>query len=167
MQLDKKELVKILKEQGINNIKFMVMGDGPLRNRFEEYAKQQNIYVEFTGKLNYKEMVGILSVCDLAVNPIVKNSAASIINKHADYVAAALPILNTQESTEFRDLLIKYNAGINCNNNDPEDLADKLLLLYKNEEMRRNMSNNSRRLAEDKFDRLKTYQEIVDLIKNN
>lgn len=160
------DAIKLLNDKGIKNIKFIVMGDGPLRIKFENYAKKLGVNVKFTGKLKYNEMVGILVACDIAVNPIVKNSAASIINKHADYAAAGLPILNTQKSREFRDLLIKYNAGLNCENNNASDMAEKLLVLIENEEIRKMMGKNSRRLAEEKFNRLQTYNKIVDLIRD-
>lgn len=158
------DAIKILKDRGYTNIKFVVMGDGPLRGKFESYAQKMNINFEFTGKLNYEEMVKKLSICDIAVNPITKNSAASIINKHADYVAAGLPILNTQESPEFRNLLKQYNCGLNCENNNPLDLAEKLIILSENDQLRRTMGNNSRLLAEKKFDRHKTYKKIIEFL---
>lgn len=156
--------LKILKDKGINNIKFIVMGDGPLKSKFEEHAKENDIYVEFTGRLDYGEMVGILTVCDIAVNPISHGSAASIINKHGDYAAAGLPVINTQESQEYRNLLNEFSAGSNCENNNPRDLADKLLMLCRDDNLRKDMGENSRKLAEEKFDREKTYSSILNLL---
>lgn len=156
--------LKILKDKGINNIKFMVMGDGPLGSMFKEYAEERGLYCEFTGWLDYGKMVGILTACDIAVNPIARGSFASIINKHADYAAAGLPVLNTQESQEYRDLLTKYNAGFNCETNNPLDLAKKLLTLYEDEKLRKIMGGNSLKLAKEKFDRQLIYNEIVDVI---
>lgn len=148
------------------NIKFIVMGDGPLRTKFKKYAEEQGINVHFTGRLDYGKMVGILSSCDIAVNPIVKGSAGSIINKHGDYAAAGLPVLNTQECLEYRELLLEYNAGLNCENNNPADLAEKLSYLCENADLRKVMGQNSRKLAEQKFDRRKTYSLIIQRIVN-
>lgn len=161
------DALKILKDKGIQNIKFIVMGDGPLRSKFEKHAKEQAIYAEFTGRLEYGKMAGILSSCDIAVNPIKSGSAGSIINKVSDYAAAGLPVLNTQECAEYRRLITKYNSGINCENKNTYDLADKLLVLYNDKNLRKIMGENSRRLAEDKFDREKTYISIVNLITSN
>ena len=144
------EALKILSDRGISNIKFIVMGDGPLRYKFEDHARSLNVDVEFTGKLGYKEMVGVLTSCDIAVNPIKKNSAASIINKHADYFAAGLPIINTQESPEFRSLLEENNAGLNCENGNSTDIANKLAILIADESLREIMGKKSRKLAENK-----------------
>jgi len=76
-------------------------------------------------------------------------------------------VLNTQESPEYRKLVNEYNIGFNCNNNDPNNLADKLLLLYKDEELRKKMGHNNRKLAETKFDRQQTYSTIIELIKGS
>ncbi|TYS59864.1 glycosyltransferase family 4 protein [Sutcliffiella horikoshii] len=156
----------ILQKKGINNIKFVIMGDGPLKSSFEKYAAEKQINVLFTGRLDYGKMVGILVNCDIAINPISKGAAQSIINKHGDYAAAGLPVINTQESLEYRDLVNEYQMGINCKNNDAENLALNLQRLYVDIDQRRTMGINSRRLAEEKFNRSITYKKIIDLITN-
>jgi len=159
------DALKILKDKGVKNIRFIVMGDGPLKNKFEQYAREKEVYAEFTGRLDYGKMVGILTACDIAVNPILHGSAASIINKHGDYAAAGLPVLNTQECAEYRKLIDDYKAGFNCKNGDAKDLAEKLLILYKNKNLRNKMGLNSRLLFEEWFDRKKTYETIIKLLE--
>lgn len=158
------DALKIIHDKGIKNIKFVVMGDGPLKSKFEEHAKEQGIYAKFMGRLNYGKMVGILTVCDIAVNPITKGAAGSIINKHADYAASGLPVLNTQECPEYRKLISDYSAGLNCENNNPADLAEKLSVLCNDKVLRKTMGQNSRRMAEDRFDRKKIYHKIAGII---
>lgn len=160
------EALNILKRKGINNIKFVVMGDGPLKSKYEDYAKRNQIWAEFMGRVDYNRMIAILNSSDIAVNPIMPNSAGSIINKVGDYAATGLPVLNTQESLEYRELIEAYKAGINCINNDAEDLADKILLLYNDETKRIEMGMNNRRLAEEKFDRFVTYKKIRELVSD-
>ncbi|MFK4998689.1 glycosyltransferase [Bacillus sp. N9] len=154
------DALKLLKDRGVTNIKLVVMGEGPLRTRFEEHSNSQGVYAEFTGKLGYAEMVGILSSCDIAVNPIKAGSAGSVINKVGDYSSAGLPVLNTQESIEYRKLVEDNRIGINCINGSKEDLANKLLKLCDDPGLRRNMGINSRRLAEEKFDRGQIYKKL-------
>ncbi len=158
------DAISQLKDKGIDNLKFIVLGDGPLKVKFEEYAKKKEVDAVFMGRMPYNEMVGILGVCDIAVNPISKGAAQSIINKHGDYAAAGLPVLNTQECLEYRNLVDSYKMGLNCNNNDSKDLADKLLMLIKDAKLRKEMGRNSRRLAEDRFDRKITYLNIIELL---
>ena len=134
-------------------------------DEYKEYAKKANINVDFTGPLPYEEMVGKLCSCDIAVNPIRKGSAGSIINKVGDYAAAGLPVVNTQESKEYRKLVEDYQIGFNVENGNAVELAEKLELLYKDESLRKRLGNNNRKLAEEKFDRARTYKEIKKLIE--
>lgn len=160
------DALKIVRDKGIDNIKFIVMGDGPLKSKFEKHARDKGIYAEFTGRLSYEKMAGILIVCDIAVNPIRKGSAGSVINKVGDYAAAGLPVINTQECAEYKELLIEYNAGFNCKNGDAKDISEKIITLYFNNELRRNMGSNSRILAEEKFNRENSYLKIIELLNN-
>lgn len=158
------DAIKILNDKGIKNIKFVVMGDGPLKQEFEEYAEEKQIDTEFTGRLEYEKMVGLLCSCDIAVNPIIGTSVASIINKVGDYAAAGIPVINTQNSQEYIDLLVKYHAGLNCKPNNSSDIANKLEYLIINKKELKELGAGNRKLAEELFDRKKTYKKIISLI---
>jgi len=155
------DAIDILKrEKGIENIKFIVMGDGPLKLEFEKYASDKNVNAEFTGRLDYSKMCGMLSACDVAVNPISRGAAQSIINKHADYAASGIPVISTQECEEYRKLVDEYDMGINCDNGDINQIADAIEGLIREADARKQLGNNARRCAEEKFDRNNTYNEI-------
>lgn len=145
-------------------IKFVAMGDGQMRKEFQSYAEEKRVDALFTGMLPYDKMCGFLSRCDIVVNPIAGKSAASIINKHADYAASGLPVLNTQDSAEYRKLVDDYHMGFNCRNHDANDLAEKINLLVNNKGLREEMGANARRCAEEKFDKQVTYKTIEHLI---
>lgn len=159
------DAINLLKENDINNLKFVVMGDGPLKREFQEYAKKKGIDCEFKGMLNYDNMVGILCSCDIAVNPISHNAAQSIINKVGDYAAAGLPVINTQENEEYRNIVEKYEIGYNCINSDYKDMASKIEKIIENFEIKNKMGKNNRKLAEERFDRNKTYNYIIKTIE--
>ena len=148
------------------HIKFVVMGGGTLREKFEAHGKEKGVDCEFLGSKPYSEMVGIMCSCDMVINPIVKGSAASIINKVGDYALSGLPVINTQESPEYRALVDEYQCGINCRCENAEDVADAIEKLALNEELRKTMGTNSARLGRDKFDRRNTYQAIVDAVED-
>ncbi len=160
------DALDILRSQGYSNIKFLVMGDGPLKERFEQYAQDKNISAEFTGRLQYGEMVGRLCACDIVINPIARGSAGSIINKHGDYAASGIAVINSQESPEYRKLVEDYNMGLNCGCGNSADMAEKIKKLADDPELRRLMGENARRCAEEKFDRKKTYGKIIEIINN-
>lgn len=146
-------------------IKFLVMGDGPLKERFIEEAKSCDIDADFTGLLSYVEMVKLLLHSDIAVNPIVAKSAGSIINKVGDYAAAGLPVINSQECMEYRKLVEKYRCGINCENGNATDFAAALTWMINHPAEREEMGRNARRMAEELFDRDKSYRAIQKFVK--
>lgn len=158
------DAIDLLRKKGHNNISLWVMGDGPLKGEFERYAAEHGSNVTFYGRVPYEEMCGLLCACDVCVNPIVGTSVASIINKHADYAASGIPVINTQNSEEYRKLLDEYHCGINCAPSDSEGVADALLKLMTNPSERALMGKNARVLAKEKFDRDITYSQIYDAV---
>ena len=153
---------KQLKQQ----IRFVIIGDGPLRPRFEQYSKEKQINCTFLGRRPYIEMASLLCSCDICVNPIVKGSAASIINKVGDYALSGLPVINTQESQEYRALIDEYQCGINCECGNANQVADAIIKLASNPDLRNQMGVGSLRLAEEKFDRRSTYLNIIEAIES-
>ena len=158
------DALSILAKRGVKVPKFIVLGDGERKSEFERHAKNLGVECIFTGRLPYEQMCGWLAACDIAVNPIMHNAAQSIINKHGDYAASGIPVLNTQECMEYRELVEKYKMGFNCRNGDAEGLADNLQKLIVDEKLRLEMGKNARRCAEEKFDRNTSYREILELI---
>lgn len=151
-----------LRQVNNNNIRFIVMGDGPKMNEFKELANDLN--VTFTGRLEYSKLCRCLKECDLVVNPIVGTSVASIINKHADYAASGKPVLNTQKSDEYRKLITDYQMGFNCDSS--EELADRIRYLFENKDESVLLGKNARRCAEECFDRKHTYLRLKNKVLN-
>lgn len=158
------DALQIVKSKGYDNIEFWVMGNGPLYQTFQQYAAERELNVKFWGWLPYEQMCGVLSSCDVCINPINKGAAQSIINKHADYAASGLPIISTQECAEYRDLLDTHNCGINCLCADSQSVAEAILYLVEHESDRKQMGINARIMAETLFDRRKTYMQISDIL---
>lgn len=143
------------------SLHFVVMGDGPKKEEFENRAKEKKINATFTGRLQYEAMCCLLSHCDITINPIMHLAAQSIINKHADYAASGLPVISTQESEEYRKLVEDYDMGFNCENGNIGELADKLAALIKDPQLRKRMGKNARKCASEKFDRKRTYKHLI------
>lgn len=159
------DAMSILKEEGYSNISFWVMGDGPLKDEFEKYAVDKNLDVSFYGRLPYEKMCGRLISSDVCINPISRGAAQSIINKHADYAVSGLPVINTQSASEYRELVDKYRCGINCDCSDSVGVAKAISFLMNHKEERIAMGENSRKMAEDLFDRNKSYSSILRLFE--
>lgn len=145
----------------LSDIELKVIGDGSLRRKFENRARDGGVRATFTGKLPYPQMVAELASCSIAVNPIVRGSAGSVLNKACDYAAAGLPVVNTQESVEYRRLLSEYGAGLNCETGNPDSVARAIAKLVDNPDLRAQVGQNSRRMGEELFDRGRSYQALA------
>ncbi len=148
-------------------IQCLIMGDGPAMEEIQNYAKSIHAAVEFTGRLSYKDMMKRLASCDIAVNPLRHRAAQSIINKVGDYAIAGLPVVNSQECPEYRNLVAQRQIGMNCKCEDPQDMAEKIMILYRDEALRKNMGRNNRLLANERFNRKFSYAMIVKEILND
>lgn len=140
-----------------------VLGDGPLRGAFQARAEELGVEAVFYGRVPYPELCALLRACDVCVNPIVPGAAQSIINKHADYAAAGRPVISTQSSPEYRALLTRYRCGVSCPAGDAAAVAEAISYLMDHPGERRAMGERARQMAEDLFDREKTYEKILDL----
>ena len=153
----------LLKKQGCEKVAFWIMGDGPLKSNFEKYAMEHNLNVVFYGRLPYEKMCGLITSCDVCVNPISKGAAQSIINKHGDYAASGLPVINTQQNSEYKELITKYNCGINCECSNSAQVAEAIYYLMNHREECVTMGKGSRKVAEELFDRKTSYTKIYRL----
>ena len=154
----------ILQSQNIHNIVFHVMGDGQLRTQFEKEASAANIKAIFHGHIPYGQLMAILNQSDVAVNPINGKSVASIINKVSDYALAGLPVVNTQNSQEYQNLLIDYQAGLNCNNKDPHAVALAIKKIRYEDGLQQKLKSGAQRLGIEKFSRCTAYKSILEII---
>lgn len=142
------------------NLRFIVMGDGPLKGEFENIATGLPVF--FTGRLPYEQICGVLTSCDIVVNPIIGSSVASIINKHADYAACGKPVLNTQKSMEYRKMIEQFQMGSNCD--DVMAMADQIEKLIEDDKLRKKLGVNARECAEKRFDRKMAYNKLIKVI---
>ena len=145
-------------------IKLLIIGDGEKKEKLIELSQNLKVDCDFTGFVPYGEMCSLLSRCDAVVNPISGKSLATIINKHGDYAASGLPVLNTQNSPEYIKLINKYRMGLSSQPSDINELKNNILFLLEHEIERKKMGENARRCAEELFDRNKTYNELVEAV---
>lgn len=156
--------LEILNDNNDECPRLILMGDGSKKADYESLANIKGVNATFLGKLSYDKMCSQLKQCDIVVNPIIKGSAASIINKHGDYAASGLPVINTQDNDEYRRLVEQYEMGFNCENGNSKDLAEKIKILINDDLLRITMGHNARRCAEERFDRKISYKELINEI---
>ena len=155
----------LLKEQGFSSLSVKIIGDGPTRPVLESLAASLLAPVEFLGYREYSEMAAWLAASDVLVNSLVRKAPQSIPNKIGDYLFAGRPMINTGTDAELRNLVTGQRIGYNVVAEDAPLLAEAISRLAGDPVMRLAMGDAARVFAEKKFDRVRSYQAIVDLIR--
>lgn len=159
------EGTNIARKKGLN-VRPIIVGSGPLEGEFKKYAANIKSNAIFTGWVDYGTMGSYLKKSDAVINAIKKKAPQSITNKIGDYLSSGRPILNGSQNQELLNLMKDYEFGENYEPENPESLSKAIQRLFEySEETRKKMSENSRRLAELKFDRKNTYPEIISMIE--
>ncbi len=155
-----------LAKRGKENIKIKILGGGPLKDELEALARDKKINnAEFAGYAPYDKMVAYLKKSDILVNSFVRKAPQSIVTKIGDYLAAGKAMINTCMSPEFRNKVENDGFGVNIEPEDAGILADAIEDLYRDEEKRLEMGRKARQIAEEQFDRPKSYRKIEELIR--
>ena len=153
-----------IKKQGYENIKFKILGNGPMKEKFLEIASEEECNIDFLGYIPYEKMAAYLVKSDVTVNSFVKKAPQSIVNKVGDYLAAGKPMINTLSSPEFREKVRKDGFGINVEAENVTDLTKAILKIYREPILAEKYGKNARIIADSQFDRKNAYLKILDLI---
>ena len=150
------EAAALLRGRGEDGLAFVLLGDGKLRGRFEELARRRGAdNVFFRDPVADKRTVAELAAASDACLTIVSDVpvlATCSPNKLFDTFAAGRPAVMNIPGW-LRGVVEDNQAGLYVRPGDPEDLADKVVRLRDDPELRRRLGENARRLAEREFSR--------------
>lgn len=154
----------VLKKRGVEGLRIMLLGDGPLRPEFEDLSMALSGDVTFVGYVPHSLMAAYLVKSDVTVNSLVRKAAQSIVSKIGDYLASGHPMINTGLDPEFWAKVENDGFGINVEPEDPEALADVIEDLMKDPAKCAEMGNTARRIGQEQFDRPYSYQKIIRMV---
>ena len=149
-----------------DNFVLKIMGGGPNLEDVRKYASKKHGKVEFLGLLPYNAMCEVLFDCDVGLNPIIATSVSSLINKVADYAACGVPVINTQQSAEYRSLLANYEAGWNIWPKDVIALQKALVFALKHPEQLIKAKQGALSLAVNELNRADSQRKMLGLIES-
>jgi len=141
------EAAKLLRDRGVQNVRFVLVGDGSTRNNLMERCQEYGLRnIEFPGLVPKKDIARWMNQADaflvsLKNVPLLKYGIS--LNKVCDYLASGRPTIFA--GTPGYDPVQHANAGISVPGEDPEALADgiqQLLALTPDERVQ--MGRNGR-----------------------
>ena len=147
-----------------DQVEIQFIGTGPHEERLKKLNSELGGYVKFNGIMPYDHAMEKLKYSDIAINPIHLTAQQSITNKLSDYFCSGLPILSCQENLEVQKLLA-VGGGMHYKSGNPDDLAQKLILLAKDRAELNRMSAINKKIAKECFLREISYRKIMNLVE--
>ena len=141
----------------------LIVGDGPYRTTLENLAYQGTCGrdILFLGQKIHAELIDILSVTDVFVNPSYSEGLPTSIMEAA---SIGLPIIATDVGGTG-EIITDYKTGILIKAANRSQLEHKLRELLTDTELRKELGANARISVEQKFSWDKTIQDWIKLVE--
>ncbi len=132
--------------QHLENVKFLILGDGDYRHHFENLTEELGIKnkVIFAGRIPQSELLNYTAGADLGL-AIIENLSKSyyyaLPNKLFEYIASGVPVL-VSDLPQMRNVVEKYDVGKIVTDLDEEKIAVKIRELIQEKEKLLRYKNN-------------------------
>ena len=148
-----KAIPRILEEKG--GVKFLIGGDGPLRDKIEKYLKGNNLNdkVKLVGWIPHDKLLDYLNELKLIVLPSYTEGLPNIM---LEAMACSTPVLATPVGA-IPDVITDGETGFIMENNSPECIAENIIRAL-NYPSLDEIVENARELVEKEF----TYEAAVE-----
>jgi glycosyltransferase involved in cell wall biosynthesis len=139
------------------NVKFIILGDGPDKERLVELTKELKLEkrVKFLGLIDHKVMPKYLKVSDIFIRPSLSEGFG---NSFIEAMAAEIPVIATPVGG-IVDFLYdpernsdKDSTGLFCNVRDPKSISKQIEKLLENKELKNNILKNAKEMVFEKYD---------------
>ena len=132
------------------NTKFLIIGDGPERAKLENLTKElyltQNVI--FTGKISEDELLRCYSIADIFSIHTLHEGFGIV---YIEAMSMGLPIVTTYAHGN-EDIIENGKNGFMVEPNNSNKLAEKIIFLLTNDEIRNDIARHNREEAVEKYD---------------
>jgi phosphatidylinositol alpha-1,6-mannosyltransferase len=137
-------------KQAMSNVLYLVVGDGPYRQRLEEIASEEGVegMVKFVGRISDEELVKFYNVCDLfimASRTIVEKGDVEgygIVFLEAN--ACGKPVIGGRDGG-MSEAIEDGVTGLLVDSHHPDKIAEGIIRILSDERYARELGENGRR----------------------
>lgn len=119
--------VKILRDKYKQNVKLVLLGDGPERKKIEKFVKDENISDMVVFENSQPDVQNYYKACSVLVHASVAGEGLPTIIIEA--LGMKKPVVCTDSKVGPREILGDSQYGLLTKVQDPEDMANKLNLI--------------------------------------
>jgi glycosyltransferase involved in cell wall biosynthesis len=158
-----------LARRGRTNVKLVLVGDGNQKDRLVARARAEGLTnVLFFPPVKKTDIARITASFDCGLMILANVSAfyyGTSPNKFFDYISSGLPVVNNYPGW-LGNLISGHACGVVVHPDNPAALADALIKLADDPNLREVMGRNARLLAESEFDRAALSAQFVSVIES-
>ncbi len=150
-------------------LRFLMIGDGTLRLELQNRALNEGAsdYILFTGLIPHVEAPRYLAACDILVSPHLGFEDGTKFfgspTKLFEYMAMGRPVIASRLE-QIGDIITDGVNGLWMTPGNAEELADKILLLAGNSELRKQLGSRTRKDCEEKYTWTSSVQRVADSV---
>lgn len=151
-------------------VRFVVLGgvSGKLVNDDLVNMLMSRGVLEFHEQVPSSEVVRKLAESDIGINLVLPVDTAHRLaapQKLYEYFAAGLPVVVADAPT-LRRIVMERDCGVVVDASSPQSIADGIITLAHNAEMRRSLGENARIAAEDTYNWESQMHRLCDMMDN-
>ena len=160
----------LLKEKGINDIKFIIVGDGMSRGDIEKYVAEKGVteFFDFLGSKPVTDMPVYHTIADCLFAPLAKSDliGLTIPAKVTSYMAGRKPVITCIDG-EGSLVIEKAQAGLTGESGNSAQLAENIMKLYAMPARERKiLGDNAFSYHLEHHERNKVLGNLIDFIFN-
>ena len=150
--------------------KFLIVGDGIVREQLEKMVTELGMDDSFifTGLVLYEDVPKYINASDVCVAPFVKARNEKIglsPLKLYEYLACGKSVV-ASNIKGVGDILENSNSGISVAPDDPNELAENIIKLLTDIQLREQMGNNGRKLAVNNYSWETTSKKTIEVFES-
>ena len=131
-------------------VNLLIVGGGPEEKNLKLKIKNLKLQnqVILLGNVAPDEVYKYLAISDIFVRP---SRSEGLGNSFLEAMAMEVPVIGTAVGG-IPDFLKNGETGLFCEVDNPKDLAEKIKILFENNELRGHIIQNAKKLVEEKYD---------------
>jgi len=156
---------KILKDKNLNEIVFMLVGDGAVKDELAEEAKNSKLdNIIFTGLMPKKEIVDLINLSDVSLVHLIKTDLFKTVmpSKIFESAACKVPIIIGVDGFA-KQFVETAKAGIYFESENADELVNAVLKFYNNKNLIKELGENAYNNIALKYNRDSQAKEYIKI----
>lgn len=161
-----KELEKIIEKEIFEKIEVKIYGKGSLKEKLKKLSRELNVEgkIKFEGFILNAEVPKVMNEMDIFVVPSLDESFGVVA---VEAMACEVPVI-VSEAEGLKEVVVNNVTGFITFKRDYKAIAEKIKILIKDNELRKNMGNAGRKRVIELYDwnnnvknMIKVYEKII------